>query len=548
MTWTQNYSPLGNLAVSAIVAAVPVLFFLVGLTVLKLKGLTAAAISVVLSLVVAVVVFGMPFDKALSAAGFGVLNGLWPIAFIIVMAVWLYKLAVASGKFDVIRATISGISPDQRVQVLLIAFCFGSFLEGAAGFGVPIAICAALLVELGFKPLKAAMLCLVANAAAGGYGAIGIPVIAGAQQSGIEVARLSEMMVVVIQLATLFLPVLLVLILNGVRGVRETWPLLISLGVLFSGVQSLVLITLGPELADIIPGLVGMAFVAVFMRFWQPRTIYREEDSVAPTEVRHTAKQVLAAWSPFYILTFFILLWSLPAFKSLFIAANAKTGAAAGALNWLVVNVHMPALDQQVVKGAELGGGAPLAAVWSWTPVNATGTAILLSVLVTFAVSKNLRAVDLGGQLMAALRDLWRPIVLILLVVIVANVANFSGGSSTIGLALAAVGAVFPLLSPIIGWFGVFITGSVVNNNNLFANLQAVTANQIGVDPSLLVAANTAGGVMAKVVSPQSIAVAAGAVGLTGRESEILRSSLKYSLYLLGYVCVWTFLVSLFIR
>lgn len=546
--WTQTYTPLGNLAASALVAAVPILFFLLALTVLKMKGITAAAISVVLALVVATVVFGMPVGKALSAAAYGVLSGLWPIVWIILMAVWLYKLAVASGKFDIIRGSISGISPDQRIQVLLIAVCFGAFLEGAAGFGVPIAICAALLVELGFPPLKAAMLCLVANAAAGAYGAIGIPVIAGAQQGGVDLGTLSAMMVVVLQLATLFLPTLLIGILDGMRGIRQLWPLLLGLGVVFSGLQSLVLLVLGPELADIIPGLGGMAFVAIFTRFWQPATVYREGGSEMPLRERFSARQVLVAWSPFYILTGFILVWSLPAFKSLFAAANAKTGTAAGPLHALVLNVPMPGLDQQVTRGAELAGGAPLSAVWSWTAVNATGTAILLAVLLTFAVSPTLHRADLVRELRAAIHDLWRPVALILLVMAVAYLANFSGGSSTIGLALAGVGLIFPLLSPIIGWFGVFITGSVVNNNNLFANLQAVTAHQIGVDPALLVAANTSGGVMAKVVSPQSIAIAAGAVGLTGRESDIVRTALKYSLCLLAYVCVWTMLISWIIR
>lgn len=542
--WTQNYTPLGNLAVSALVAAVPILFFLLGLTVLKLKGTTAAAISVVLALLVATIAFGMPVGKALSAAAYGVLSGLWPIVWIILMAVWLYKLAVASGKFDVIRSSISSVSPDQRIQVLLIALCFGGFLEGAAGFGVPIAICAALLVELGFQPLKAAMLCLVANAAAGAYGAIGIPVIAGAQQGGVDLGELSAMMVVVLQLATLFLPTLLIGILDGIRGIRQMWPLLLGLGVAFSGTQSLVLLILGPELADIIPGLAGMVFVAVFTRFWQPKTIYREGNTSLPVREAHTRSQVLAAWSPFYILTALILVWSLPAFKALFVAANAKTGVAAGPLNWLIVNLHMPGLDQQVSRGVEIAAGAPLPAVWSWTAVNATGTAIFISVLLTYAVTSNLHAADLLRELRSAVHDLWRPVTLILLVMAVAYLANFSGGSTTIGLALAAVGAIFPLLSPIIGWFGVFITGSVVNNNNLFANLQAVTAHQIGVDPTLLVAANTSGGVMAKVVSPQSIAIAAGAVGLTGRESDIVRSALKYSLFLLAYVCIWTFVLA----
>ena len=484
----------------------------------------------------AAVAFQMPFDKALSSGLLGVLSGLWPIAWIVLTAVWLYKLTVASGKFDVIRTSISGISPDQRIQVLLIAFCFGGFLEGAAGFGVPIAICAALLVELGFKPLKAAMLCLVANAGAGAYGAIGIPVIVGAKQGGVPLADLSVMMIVVIQVVTLFIPLILVLILDGVKGVRETWPVVVLIGVLFSGTQSLVLFLLGPELVDIIPSLLSLGALAAFMRVWKPAQVFREDGGSSPVLTRVTAKQVINAWSPFYILTGFILIWSLPAFKGLFVVG--------GPLAALVLSVPMPGLNGQVTLGPELGGGEAAPAIWLWTPFNATGTAILCAVIVSYLLARTLTPRDLFGTLKAAASDLWRPILMILLIMAVASIAGYSGGSATIGLALASVGVLFPLLSPVIGWFGVFITGSVVNNNNLFAQLQAVTAQQIGVDPTLLVAANTAGGVMAKVVSPQSIAIAAAAVSLTGQESSILRAALKYSLALLAFICVWVFALS----
>ena len=534
--WTQSYDPIINIAISALIAAIPILFFLFALTVLKLNAIDAAVYALALQLLVGVAVFGMPLDMALAAGLLGILNGLWPIAWIVLMAVWLYKLTVASGRFEVIRSSISGISPDQRIQVLLIAFCFGAFLEGAAGFGVPIAICAALLVQLGFKPLKAAMLCLVANAAAGAYGAIGIPVIVGAQQGSVDLAELSVMMIVVIQVVALFVPLILVAILDGWRGVRETWPVTLLLGVLFSGSQSLVLFLLGPELADIIPSLLSLGFLAVFMRVWKPVHVFREDGGETPVQQNATIRQVIGAWSPFYILTGFILVWSLPAFKALF--------AVDGPLAGLVLRVPMPFLDGQVITGEELGGNPAAPAVWAFTPINATGTAILLAVLVTFFISRSLSPRDLGGTLRQAFDELWKPLLMILIIMAVASIANFSGGSATIGLALASAGALFPLLSPIIGWFGVFITGSVVNNNNLFAGLQSVTATQIGVDPTLLVAANTAGGVMAKVVSPQSIAIAAAAVSMTGRESEILRAALKASLSLLAFICLWVFALS----
>ena len=532
--WTQTIDPTGQLWLSALVAVVPILVFLLCLVVLKLKGITAGIIAVVLQVVIAAWPFGMPAGSIAGAGLLGVLTAIWPIAYIIVMAVWLYKLAVASGRFDVIRASISGISPDQRIQVLLISFSFGAFLEGAAGFGVPIAICAALLVQLGFGPVKAAMLSLVANVAAGAYGAIGIPVIIGAQVGEVGLSGLTLDMVLVLQLLTFSVPFILVMILDGWRGVRETWPVTLGVSAAYSVVQAGILIFLGPELADIVPGLFGMVVIFMIGRVWQPKRIYREDGGTVPAAEKHDFGEVVVAWSPFYILTAVIFVWSIPWFKSLF--------AAGGPLSWLVFSVPIPGVTGVVVPA---GSDTAVATAWAFTPVNATGTAILVAVLITFWTTPQLRSRDLWAQLAATVRDLWRPVILIALILVVANIANFSGGSASIGNALAAVGLLFPLFAPIIGWFGVFITGSVVNNNTLFAHLQSVTAQQIGVDPTLLVAANTAGGTVAKVVSPQSIAIAAGAVGLTGREGEILRASIKYSLGMLVFVCVWVFLLSL---
>jgi lactate permease len=532
--WTQDIDPLGTLWLSAIAAILPVVVFLVCLLVFKLTGITAAIIAVALQVLVAIWPFGMPIGSIAGAGLLGILTALWPIAYIIIMAVWLYKLAVASGRFDVIRSSIAGISPDQRIQVLLISFAFGAFLEGAAGFGVPIAICAALLVQLGFAPIKAAMLSLVANVAAGAYGAIGIPVIVGARVGEVDLAALSLNMVLVLQVLTLAVPFILVMIMDGWRGVRETWPATLAVSLAFSVTQALILLTLGPELADIIPGLVGMAVIFAVGRVFTPAHIYREDGGEVPevTE-KHSFGDVVVAWSPFYILTAVIFVWSIPWFKGLFLPG--------GALEALVFRMPIPGVTGSI----ETAAGVAVETTWDWTPLNATGTAIFIAVLITFFTTPSLTNRDLWQQLGGTVTLLWRAIALITLILIVANIANYSGGSASIGTALAAVGSVFPLFAPIIGWLGVFITGSVVNNNTLFAQLQAVTAQQIGVDPTLLVAANTAGGTMAKVVSPQSIAIAAGAVGLAGREGEILRASIKYSLGMLAFICVWVFGLSL---
>lgn len=535
--WHQNYDPLGNANLSALLAALPVLVFLLALTVLRLKGLTAALLAVLVSALVSSLVFGMPLDTLLGAALLGIANGVFPISFIVLMAVWLYKLAIRSGKFEVIRGSIATISEDQRIQVLLIAFCFGGFLEGAAGFGVPIAICAALLVELGFRPLKAAMLCLVANGAAGAYGAIGIPVLVGAQQGGVGLGEMSQMLIPLVQLCALLLPAVLVLLLDGWRGVRETWPVLLVVGGVFSGSQTLVLYLLGPELVDIIGPLAAMGSLAAFMQVWRPRRIYREAQAPPVSSQRWTLRQVLLAWSPFYILTATILVWSLPAFKALF--------AADGALGSTVLHLPVSLLHQRVQELPPLVAAAhTLPAVWTVGWLNASGTAILIAALLTVELSPKLGLRAAGEELAQSGREMWKPLATVALVMAVAYITNYSGASSTIGLALAQAGGVFPALAPVIGWTGVFITGSVVNSNTLFAHLQAVTAAQIGVSPALLVAANTAGGVMAKLVSPQSIAIAAAAVKLVGQESAIMRTTLAVSLALLGYVCLCTLLLS----
>ncbi len=539
--WPQNYDPLGNANLSALLAALPVLVFLLALTVLRLKGLTAALLAVLVSAVVSAWVFGMPLGSIGGAALLGIANGLFPISFIVLMAVWLYKLAIRSGKFEVIRGSIATISDDQRIQVLLIAFCFGGFLEGAAGFGVPIAICAALLVELGFRPLKAAMLCLVANGAAGAYGAIGIPVLVGAQQGGVALGDMSLMLIPLVQVCALLLPALLVMMLDGWRGVRETWPVLLVVGVVFSGTQTLVLHLLGPELVDIIGPLAAMGSLAAFMQVWRPKRIYREANAPPVSSQRWSLREVLLAWSPFYILTATILVWSLPAFKALF--------AADGVLGTTVLHLPIGLLDQRVQELPPLVASArALPAVWTVGWLNASGTAILIAALLTVLLSPKLSVRSASEELAQSGREMWKPLATVALVMAVAYITNYSGASSTIGLAMAQAGGLFPVVAPVIGWLGVFITGSVVNSNTLFAHLQAVTATQIGVSPALLVAANTAGGVMAKLVSPQSIAIAAAAVKLVGQESAIMRTTLAISLALLGYVCVCTVVLSLLLR
>lgn len=535
--WQQVYDPFGNEYISAFVAILPILFFLLALTVFKMKGILAAFLTLAVSFLVSVFCFHMPVAKAVSAVFLGIANGLWPIGYIVLMAVWLYKISVKTGKFKVIRASIAGISSDQRLQLLLIGFSFNAFLEGAAGFGVPIAISAVLLVELGFKPLKAASLCLIANAASGAFGAIGIPVITGAQMGDMTPLELSRTLALTLPAIAFFVPFLLVFILDGFKGIKETLPALLVVSGSYTAVQTFTMLVLGPELANILAALISMGALALFLRKWQPRRIYREVGNEQEPALKYGALEVVKAWSPFYILTGVIALWSLPAFKGLF-----QDG---GLLKQTTLLIKMPFLHQEALKTPPISPqAAPLDAVLKLDLISATGTAILLAVVITILLSRN---IDIRGGLSClkdTSRELWLPILTICFVMGFANLANYAGLSSSIGLALAKAGGVFPFLSPVLGWIGVFITGSVVSNNALFGHLQAVTGAQIGTSSALLIAANTAGGVMAKLISPQSIAIAAAAVQQTGRESKLFSQTVKYSLVLLLIICIWTLVLS----
>ena len=541
--WQQVYDPLNSSALSALVAAVPIIFFLLGLTVLKLSGIKSAVISLVIALVIGCAIFGMPVTAGAGSILYGFLSGMWPIGWIVLMAVWLYRISVRSGGFEIVRSSISSISTDQRVQMLLIAFCFGGFLEGAAGFGIPIAICAALLVSLGFNPLKAAMFALIANVSSGAYGAIGIPVTTAATRGGVDLHALSIEMVLVIQIMAALIPVLLVAIQDGIRGIREVGLVALMVGVIYSGGQSVLLAALGnPELVDIIPPLLALVALALVMQKWQPKHIFREptapslEEVQAQQSVKHTGSEILKAWSPFVYLSVVILLWST-ALKPVF--------AAKGALGFTNITFSLPWLHQSISQAAPIvATPKPIDVNYTWNIVGASGTAILVATIITILTSK-ISWGEAIEELGATWKQLQTPILMICLVMSVANVMNYAGMITSIALAVAAVGAIFPLLSPIIGWIGVFVTGSVVNNNILFAGLQATTAQQIGVSQTLLVASNTAGGVMAKIVSPQSIAIAAAAVNSSGEESKITSMAIKYSAALLAITCVWVYVLSL---
>ncbi|MBF8675215.1 lactate permease LctP family transporter [Pseudomonas fulva] len=531
-TWQQLYSPLGSLGLSALAAVIPIVFFFLALAVFRLKGHVAGSITLALSILVAIFAFQMPVDMALAAAGYGFLYGLWPIAWIIVAAVFLYKLTVKSGQFEVIRSSVLSITDDQRLQVLLIGFCFGAFLEGAAGFGAPVAITAALLVGLGFNPLYAAGLCLIANTAPVAFGALGIPIIVAGQVTGIDAFHIGAMTGRQLPLLSLFVPFWLVFMMDGLRGVKETWPAALVAGLSFAVTQYFTSNFIGPELPDITSALASLIALTLFLKVWQPkRSFAAATGSVGAAVVQtggsqpspYSLGEIFKAWSPFLILTVLVTIWTLKPFKAAF--------APGGAMYNFVFNFAIPHLDQLVIKTAPIVA-APTAmpAVFKLDPISATGTAIFLSALISMAVLKINVKTGLT-TFKETLFELRWPILSIGMVLAFAFVTNYSGMSSTMALVLAGTGAAFPFFSPFLGWLGVFLTGSDTSSNALFSSLQATTAHQIGVNDTLLVAANTSGGVTGKMISPQSIAVACAATGLVGKESDLFRFTVKHSLF-----------------
>lgn len=530
--WEQLYDPAGNLWLSSLIALLPIAFFFVALAVLRMKGWLAGTLTVVIALAVALFFYRMPVDRALASAVYGFFYGLWPIAWIIIGAVFLYKVSVKTGQFDIIRSSILSITEDQRLQMLLVGFSFGAFLEGAAGFGAPVAITAALLVGLGFRPLYAAGLCLIVNTAPVAFGALGIPIIVAGQVTGIDAFDIGAMAGRQLPFLVPIVLVWIMAIMDGWRGVKETWPAVLVAGGSFALTQFLTSNLIGPELPDITSSLVSLVCLTVFLKRWKPAHIFRfapEPGEAAPAAAvpadaghRYTTGQIFKAWSPFLILTVMVTVWSIKPFKALF----GKDGPLAG---W-VLSLPVPHLHQLVQKMPPVVREAmPYDAVYKFDWFSATGTAILIAAVIAIALLKMKPKAALAtfGE---TVNELKLPIYSIGMVLAFAFIANYSGLSATLALALAHTGHAFTFFSPFLGWLGVFLTGSDTSANALFAALQATTAQQIGVPEVLLVAANTTGGVTGKMISPQSIAIACAAVGLVGKESDLLRFTVKHSL------------------
>ncbi|WP_096225855.1 L-lactate permease [Geobacillus sp. FJAT-46040] len=550
MQWKQDFTPIADqLWLSAIVALIPILYFFWALAVKRMKGHVAGLTTLLLALVLAVIAYRMPAGKAVMSVTQGAVYGLLPIGWIIITSVFLYKLTVKTGHFDIIRNSVVSLTEDRRLQALLIAFSFGAFLEGAAGFGAPVAISAALLAGLGFNPLYAAGICLIANTAPVAFGAVGIPIISMEGPTGVPAMEISKMVGRQLPFLSVFIPFYLVLIMAGWKKTVEVLPAIIVSGVSFALTQYFTSNFLGPELPDILSSIVSIVALAVFLKYWKPKSTFRfaSEPEVAAAgqtaRATHRGGEVFRAWSPFLVLTALISLWGIPQVKAALTGHYEGTNGLLKLVN--AIGVHLtfmppvPGLNNQILNPS----GQPIAAVYKLELLGAAGTAILVAAVVTkFIIGISWK--DWARTFVETLNELKFPIITIASVVGFAYIANSSGMSTTLGMVLAKTGSFFPFFSPILGWLGVFITGSDTSSNLLFGNLQKVTATSIGMDPVLALAANSSGGVVGKMISPQSIAVACAAVGLTGKESDLFRFTVKHSIFLIILIGILVYLQS----
>ncbi|SDO60380.1 lactate permease [Ralstonia sp. 25mfcol4.1] len=525
--WSQVYDPLGSMALSTIAAGVPVAVLLAALAFFHMQAHLAAGLALVVGIVVASFVFGMPAAMAGKAAGLGIVSGLFPIGWIVLNIIFLHRLTTINGSFKVLQNSISGVTEDRRLQLLLVAFSFGAFFEGAAGFGTPVAVTGAILIGLGFSPLAASGLALIANTAPVAFGALGAPIIGLSSVTGIDQVQLSAMIGRQLPFFSVLVPFWLIWAFAGFRGMLAIWPAILVAGVSFAVPQFLVSNFHGPWLVDVISALISMGCLTGFLKIWQPKEIWtstrilgRHDDSkvdhpeALEADARASAASVgisvAKAWMPWVILTVFVFVWGVPEFKKLM----------DGIWQW---KFPIPGLDKAIIKGPpvvpkEIAEGA----VFNFNVLSMAGTGILVSAVV-------------GGLLMGysiprLFKEYWETIKLVrysLLTICamfgIGYLTRYSGLDATLGLAFAQTGVLYPLFGTMLGWLGVALTGSDTASNVLFGGLQKTTAEQLGLSPTLMAAANSSGGVMGKMIDAQSIVVASTATKWYGHEGEILR-------------------------
>jgi lactate permease len=535
MPWHHVYDPLGSPALSTLVALLPLAVLLGLLAGAGWPAWRAAVAGLAAALGIAVGVVGMPAAAAAAAALHGAAFGLFPIGWIVVTAMFLHALSVESGALEVMKRSVTGLSADHRLQALLIGFSFGAFLEGAAGFGAPVAISAALLTATGLPAFEAACLALLANTAPVAFGALGTPIVTLARVSGLDEQAISALAGRQLPFFSLVVPAWMVAALAGWRGLVGVWPAVLVCGATFASVQFLMANFVGAALVDVVGGTASLVALAAFLAVWRPRRIWRHRDSApqAPATTRDPARTVAWAWAPWAFLSLAVFLWGLPAVKA---ALEGRAAPAAGAIlpaRIAAPEVSVPFLDGRVAKvpPATRESSEIERAVYRLNWLSAAGTGILAAALVSvpwLGISWR-RAWALWWE---NLRRLAAPLVTIAAMLALAFVTRYSGTDVTLGLALTRTGTFYPFFAPLLGWLGVALTGSDTSSNAMFGSLQRVTAEQLGIDPLLACTANSTGGVMGKMIDAQSIVVAAAATGDHGQEGRILRRVFPHSLTL----------------
>ena len=529
--WQQGYDPLHNAVLSTAVAAVPIVMLLGALGVIRMKAHYAAAIGLLAALAVAVFIFGMPGGMAGRAALYGVGFGLLPIGWIIFNVIFLYQLTLECGQFKILQDTLVGVTDDRRLQLLLIAFCFGAFFEGAAGGGTPVAVTGAILIGLGFSPLSASALSLIANTAPVAYGGLGTPIFALQGVTGLDLYQLSGMVGRQLPFFSLLVPFWLVWAFAGFRGMLGVWPPILVSGGSFAISQFLVSNYSGPLLVDVVSALVSIAALSVFLRVWRPAHAWRSagnrisyEVAVAPETslMRHERGAVLRAWAPWIILAAFVFIWGIPPVKSV--------------LDLSTVKIPVPGLHGLVARAPPVvAQPTPEAAIYIFNWLSAPGTAVFLAAIVAGFVM----GYGVPQLVRLYVRTLWLirySLVTIACMLALGYVTRYSGTDATLGLAFAYTGILYPFFGTLLGWVGTALTGTDAASNVLFGSLQKITAQQLGLDPVLMAAANSSGGVMGKMIDAQSIVVATTATRWYGHEGEILRYVFFHSLALAALV------------
>jgi lactate permease len=519
MPWSQVYDPLGHVWLSTFFAALPIAVLLSALAVFKIKAHNAALLALATSLLVAIVIFGMPTRMALGSLLLGAAYGLFPIGWIILNVIFLYQLTKERGLFDVLRHSITGITQDSRLQLLLVAFSFGAFFEGASGFGTPVAVTGALLIGLGFSPLSASGLSLIANTAPVAFGALGTPLIGLQSVTGLDLKDLSAMVGRQLPFFSLLVPFWLIWAFAGFRGMLQIWPAILVAGISFAIPQFLISNFHGPWLVDVVAAMISMGSLALFLKLWKPSDVWTLDAQQNTKHEVQSTKLVVRAWLPWIILSVVVFLWGLPQVKTFLDGLSAP-------------KFPVPWLDKLVVRVPPVvAKSVPEAAIFNCNWLSATGTGIFIaSIVAGFAM---------GYSVKGLLRQYWQTIKLVRfsLLTISAMLAigfttRYSGLDATLGLAFAKTGLLYPFFGAMLGWLGVALTGSDTSSNVLFGSLQRITATQLGLSPTLMAAANSSGGVMGKMIDAQSIVVASTATRWYGHEGEILRFVFFHSLAL----------------